>query len=108
MSPVPVIDAPLLDAPLAIQETSSSDSSAEFDRPQSTAFNTDNDDERSEETEGLLNEVLESADRIYSRHVHGMQCFYRLNFKVFSIHGTVCVLLSTNTLTLSRFISRCH
>eukprot|EP00795_Rhopilema_esculentum_P002762 gene2762-982_t len=71
MSPVPVIDAPLLDAPLAIQETSSSDSSAEFDRPQSTAFNVDNDDERSEETEGLLNEVLESADRIYSRHVHG-------------------------------------
>lgn len=66
-------------APLAAQEIStSSDSSAEMDRViDSRPDQTDGYKhggkyhERSSETESLLSDVLESAERIYSKHVHG-------------------------------------
>ena len=71
-------DAPSGSAPLASKEVStSSDSSAELD--QSNDVQLDQNDgyrhakyhERSAETESLLSDVLESASRIYSKHLQG-------------------------------------
>ena len=65
-------------APLAVQEVStSSDSSAEVD--QSNEAKIDQADgrkqrgyhERSSESESLLSDVLESADKIYNKHLQG-------------------------------------
>ena len=75
---ISVEGAQSISAPLAAQEVStSSDSSAEMDR--ASEANQDQIDgskhhkyrERSSETESLLTDVLESADRIYSKHFQG-------------------------------------
>ena len=68
-----------LSAPLAAQEVStSSDSSAEIEHSNEAAISQVDGrkhpiyHERSSETESLLSDVLESADRIYNKHLLGM------------------------------------
>ena len=68
-------------APLATQEASSSDSSADLEKtvtnePDEVEQKDGTGEEKSEETEGLLSDVLESADRIYNRHLQGNDFTY--------------------------------
>ena len=68
-------------APLATPEASSSDSSADLEKtvtnePDEVEQKDGVEEEKSEETEGLLSDVLESADKIYNRHLQGNNFVY--------------------------------
>ena len=77
-TPMFVEETQLASAPLAVPETStSSDSSADVDQSNEVALSQVDGrkrmmyNERSSETESLLSDVLESADRIYTKHLQG-------------------------------------